>query len=139
MSRSYSPDASFSLATDHACRPLAAVSSRSVDSQVNPSPSVCHSTPSSSASFRSPVFHFPPLMNWTTPTRHPRAQPRPITPKAADDLPFPCPVFKRTIERATATDGSLAPQPREPGANPGLSRNCYRGADPTDGHDRKVG
>src|SRR5438132_10145445 len=56
-----------------------------------------------SASLRSPVFHLPPLMNWTTPTLQPRAQPRPITPKAAEDFPFPCPVLRRTIDWARAT------------------------------------
>jgi hypothetical protein len=45
--------------------------------------------PSWSASFRSPVFHLPPLTNCTTPTRQPLAQPRTITPKAAEDFPFP--------------------------------------------------
>ena len=60
-----------------AWRPLAAVSSRSVDSHVNPSPRVCHSMPRWSASLRSPVFHLPLLTNWTTPTFQPRAQPRP--------------------------------------------------------------
>jgi aryl-alcohol dehydrogenase-like predicted oxidoreductase len=47
---------------------------------------------------RSPVFHFPLLMNWTTPTVQPRAHPRPITPKAADDFPLPWPVLTRTSE-----------------------------------------
>ena len=102
MSRSKSPEASLAAATSQAWRPLAAVSSRSVDSQVNPSPRVCHSMPRWSASLRSPVFHFPLLMNWTTPTRQPRAQPRPMTPKAADDLPLPCPVLTRTIDSARA-------------------------------------
>ena len=53
-----------------------------------------------SASLRSPVFHFPPLTNWTTATFHPRAQPRAITPKAADDLPLPWPVLTRTSDLA---------------------------------------
>src|SRR4051794_12766411 len=56
-----------------------------------------------SASLRSPVFHFPPLTNCTTPTRQPRAHPRDITPKAAEDFPFPCPVLRRTTESARVT------------------------------------
>src|SRR5437867_295444 len=46
-------------------------------------------------------------MNWTTPTRHPRAQPRAITPKAADDFPLPCPVLSRTTESARVTAARL--------------------------------
>src|SRR4051794_22918189 len=46
-------------------------------------------------------------MNWTTPTRHPRAQPRAITPKAADDLPLPCPVLSGTTESARVTGARL--------------------------------
>src|SRR2546423_3666446 len=113
MSRSKSPEASLAAATSRAWRPLAAVSSRSVDSHVNPSPRVCHSMPRWSASLRSPVFHFPPLMNWTTPTRQPRAQPRAITPKAADDFPLPCPVLRRTTEstRVTPAEASAAGVP----------------------------
>src|SRR5579872_5791234 len=107
MSKSYCPEASFSRATSQAWRPLAAVSSRSVDSQVKPSPRVCHSTPRWSASLRSPVRHFPPLTNCTTPTRHPRAHPRPMTPKAADDLPLPWPVLTSTIESARAIDDTV--------------------------------
>jgi hypothetical protein len=53
---------------------------------------------SCSASLRSPTFHLPLLRNWTTPTRQPRAQPRTITPNAADDFPLPWPVLTRTID-----------------------------------------
>ena len=53
-----------------------------------------------SASLRSPVCHLPLLMNCTTPTRQPRAQPRPITPNAAELLPLPYPVLTRTIDSA---------------------------------------
>src|ERR1700722_14044723 len=88
------------LATIHACWPFAMVSSMSVDSHVKPSPKVCHSTPRWSANFLSPVCHFPLLMNCTTTTRHPRAHARPMTPKAADDFPFPLPVFTITIDSA---------------------------------------
>ena len=66
-----------------------------------------------------------------------------MTPNAADDLPLPWPVFTRTIDsaRATRADGSqnrgdVGSRLRrgEPGANPGLSRNCDRGATSEDGH-----
>src|ERR687892_317735 len=103
-----------SAATFHAWRPSSAGRSRSVDSHVKPSPSVCHSMPRWSASLRSPVFHLPPLMNCTTPTRQPRAQPRAITPKAADDLPLPCPVLSRTTESTRATQGRLQQLPSAP-------------------------
>src|SRR5881275_2691737 len=69
-----------------------------------------------SASLRSPVFHLPLLMNCTTPTRQPRAHPRPITPKAADDLPLPYPVLTSTIDSGGGTP--------ERTAAPG-DRNCY--------------
>src|SRR5688500_11101299 len=62
-----------------------------------------------SASLRSPVFHLPPLMNCTTPTRQPRAQPRAITPKAAEDFPLPCPVLRRTTESARVTASEASP------------------------------
>src|SRR3954470_1274758 len=70
----------------------------SVDSHVNPSPSECHSMPRWSASLRSPVFQLPLFRNWTTPTVQPRAQPRPITPNADDDLPLPSPVLTITTD-----------------------------------------
>src|SRR3989440_11903198 len=105
-------------------------------------------------------------MNCTTPTRHPRAHPRAITPNAADDLPLPCPVLSRTIDSPRATrrrvdpaataalptvvagararEGDKQAQARgggagygegrsagNAGARPRLSRNCYRGANPT--------
>src|SRR5688500_16479437 len=58
-------------------------------------------------------------MNWTTPTRQPRAQPRAITPKAADDFPLPCPVLRRTTDSARATAGeatrSCPPRPAPAG------------------------
>src|SRR2546423_6374609 len=66
-------------------------------------------------------------MNRTTPTFHPRPQPRPMTPKPADDFPFPWPLLTSTIDGARATDveSNVGTQPsREPGATPGLSRNC---------------
>src|SRR5438309_127266 len=52
-------------------------------------------------------------MNWTTPTRQPRAQPRAITPKAADDFPLPCPVLRRTTDsaRVTSTEASATGVP----------------------------
>src|SRR2546421_6360242 len=52
-------------------------------------------------------------MNCTTPTRHPRAHPRAITPNAADDSPFPCPVLRRTTEsaRVTPTEASARALP----------------------------
>src|SRR5262245_46459108 len=70
----------------------------SVDSQVKPSPRVCHSMPRWSASLRSPAFHFSLLMNCTTATDQPRAHARPITPKAAELLPFPVPVLTSNRE-----------------------------------------
>src|SRR5258708_931063 len=52
-------------------------------------------------------------MNWTAPTRQPRAQPRAITPKAADDFPLPCPVLRRTTDsaRVTSTEASATGMP----------------------------
>src|SRR3954451_4625704 len=51
-------------------------------------------------------------MNCTTPTRQPRAQPRPITPNAAELLPFPAPVFTRRIDAARAMVGWYEPDRR---------------------------
>src|ERR1041385_5305067 len=90
--------ASCALATSQASRPSCAVRSLSVDSHVKPSPRGCHSISSCPASLRSPAFHFPPLTNWITPTRQPRAQPRTIAPNAADDFPLPWPVLMRTSD-----------------------------------------
>ena len=91
-----------------------------------------------SASLRSPVFHFPPLMNCTTPTRQPRAQPRAITPKAADDLPLPCPVLRRTTESARVTPGEAtrSPPPTVRGRAPAATVEAHgvRGIRP--GRDR---
>ena len=98
MTRSYSPLVILSAATDQACRPLAAVSSRSVDSQVKPSPSVYHSIPRCSASLRSPTFHFSLFTNCTTHVVQPRAHARPITPMAADVFPLPVPVLIRNLD-----------------------------------------
>src|SRR5579862_7513865 len=105
MSRSYAPDASLARDDSQAWRPLAAVSSRSVDSHVNPSPIVDHSMPRCSASLRSPTFHFPLFTNCTTPTVQPRAQALPMTPNAEDDLPLPSPVLMRTKD-GTRTEGA---------------------------------
>src|SRR5687767_14377241 len=82
-------------------------SSRSFDSQVNPSPPLIQSTPSSRAIFSSPTFQRSDLMNWTTATRQPRASARSITPKAAVDFPLPCPVFTSTSEGAMTRLGSV--------------------------------
>src|ERR1700691_5104243 len=97
-------------------------------------------------------------MNWTTPTFHPRAQPRHMTPKAADDLPFPWPVLRRTIEstRGMSSEASwprsesrqvlrqclhecstIGTKCREAGAIPALSRNCDREIDLKRGHGSK--
>ena len=63
-----------------------------------------------------------------------------MTPNAAEDLPLPWPVLTRTIDsaRAMRADGTQALGSRqrrgEPGVNPGLSRNCDRGATSEDGH-----
>src|SRR3954453_10764343 len=50
-------------------------------------------------------------MNWTTPTRHPRAHPRPMTPKAAELLPLPVPVFTNRTDAARAMVGWYEPEP----------------------------
>ncbi len=105
--------ASLARATSQAWRPLAAVSSRSVDSQVKPSPRVCHSMPRCSASLRSPTFHLPLFMNCTTPTVQPRAQALPMTPKAGRRLALAVPGVDQ--DRATARE-ARAPVPSAAGA-----------------------
>ena len=113
-----------------ASRPSCAVRSRSVDSQVKPSPSVCHSMPRWSASLRSPVFHLPPLTNCTTPTVQPRAQPRPITPKADDDLPLPWPVFSDDPRLRTCHGPTLEASGPSPVAPPARSGDGGAGGGP---------
>src|SRR3954447_11010973 len=80
-----------------------------------------------SASLRSPVFHFPPLTNCTTPTVQPRAQPRAITPNADDDLPFPWPVFRTTLDDARAIPPTLRPRRLLDRPDPSRGRRDDRG------------
>src|ERR1700680_2636920 len=68
------------------------------ESHVKPSPIVHHSTPSLTADFCSPTFHFSDLRNWMTQTFQPRATARSTVPKAAVDLPLPSPVLTITTD-----------------------------------------
>src|SRR2546423_1498978 len=68
-------------------------------------------------------------MNWTTPTLHPRAHPRPITPKAADDLPFPWPVLTSTIDGARVTRWRVT-SPLNRAGNPVRLRGCPATVEP---------
>ena len=79
---------------------MARVSSRSSESQVNPSPAEYHCTPSSRHTFSSPVFQSPLLRNCTTATGQLCDTARKMVPKAAVDLPLPSPVFTSTSDEA---------------------------------------
>src|SRR5262245_65046445 len=72
----------------------------SFESQVKPSPTVHHSTPSRFADCSSPTFQRPDLTNWMTQTVQPRVTARMTVPKAAVDLPLPSPVLTMTTDGA---------------------------------------